>query len=561
MKNWKYAFYRQTGLSHGICQDYVDVYADDTRVIACLCDGLGSLKNSDVAAQETVKNVIDLFRAVPNAPTPQTDLAPFRRKLTAELQRRLKSAAAERNMALDSMDCTLLFVCLFLKQKMAMIGSLGDSALCVIRDDKPPALFCDSDFIGTRAVLDNDAAEHLQCAVFPLDGHVKSILLTSDGLENEIYYKGLTHVAKNTELYLNAMLRNDPEKIMQKRIKELTSAEGTVFDDDISIAVLSCLDCPIRLEDEPTWPCLCGAENLLVDTFCSECSRDFLDLYKNMDFRGDRAGFFRYIRRSPKAKQELMTAIAGNDGANSSEMLSPPAPPQEQATTDHMAEYAAAGQKEQLHPTADYASEQTEQLRPTANHASKAPASLQYAQAPSAKKHNAMMLPIVVAAIVVCAALMTILLMVLIRNAQKRRKNRSLPPPRPSSRQRQRSATKKSRRKTARTAKPEHPLSCRRKAKKAHRVNSRRKAVCPTIRARAKVSIRRKIHCPRAWRKSFWVQRAAVTTIIPIILTIPMISIMTGTLTDNRKTADKQNRQTLYFAWMCRYSVFYNIHN
>lgn len=41
MKNWKYAFYRQTGLSHGVCQDYVDVYVDDTRVIACLCDGLG----------------------------------------------------------------------------------------------------------------------------------------------------------------------------------------------------------------------------------------------------------------------------------------------------------------------------------------------------------------------------------------------------------------------------------------------------------------------------------------------------------------------------------------
>ncbi|MBQ1601095.1 MAG: protein phosphatase 2C domain-containing protein, partial [Ruminococcus sp.] len=109
MKNWKYAFYRQTGLSHGVCQDYVDVYADDTRVIACLCDGLGSLKNSDVAAEETVKNVIDLFRAVPNAPTPQTDLAPFRRKLIAELQRRLKAVAAERDLALDSMDCTLLF--------------------------------------------------------------------------------------------------------------------------------------------------------------------------------------------------------------------------------------------------------------------------------------------------------------------------------------------------------------------------------------------------------------------------------------------------------------------
>ena len=433
MKNWKYAFYRQKGINHGVCQDFVDVYADDTRIIACLCDGLGSLKNSDVAAQETVKNVIGLFRAVPNAPKPQTDLAPFRRKLIAELQRRLKAVAAERDLALDSMDCTLLFVCLFLEQKMAMIGSLGDSALCVIRDDRPPELFCDSDFIGTRAVLDNDAAEHLQCTAFPLDDHVRSILLTSDGLENEIYYKGLTHVAKNTELYLNAMLRDEPEKIMQKRIRELTSAEDTVFDDDISIAVLSCLDCPIRLEDEPTWPCLCGAKNLLVDTFCSECSRDFLDLYKNIDFRGDRAGFFRYIRRSPKAKQELMAAIAGNDSADSSEMLSRPAQPQEQATTDHMAEHAAPGQTEQLRPTADHASEQTEPLRPTANHAAEQTEQLhptadhvqessappQHQQAPSAKKNNTVMLAIAVAAIVVCAALMTMLLMVLIHNAQE----------------------------------------------------------------------------------------------------------------------------------------------
>ena len=403
MKNWKYAFYRQTGLSHGVCQDYVDVYADDTRVIACLCDGLGSLKNSDVAAEETVKNVIDLFRAVPNAPTPQTDLAPFRRKLTAELQRRLKSAAAERNMALDSMDCTLLFACLFLKQNMAIIGCLGDSALCVIRDDKAPALFCDSGFIGTRAVLDHDAAEHLQCAVFPLDGHVKSILLTSDGLENEIYCKGLTHVAKNTELYLNAMLRDKPEAIMQKRVEELTAAEDTVFDDDISVAVLSCLDCPIRLEDEPTWPCLCGAENLLVDTFCSECSRDFLDLYKNVDFRGDRAGFFRYIRRNPNAKQALMSAIA--DGSVPFTPAMRPQPAQTQPTDDHTVAYAAPEQTAPLQPTGSLAPEQTMPPRRV--------------ETKSAKKTNTVMLAVVVAAVVVCAALMTMLLMALLRNGQE----------------------------------------------------------------------------------------------------------------------------------------------
>lgn len=397
MKNWKYAFYRQTGLSHGVCQDSVDVYADDTRIIACLCDGLGSLKNSDVAAEETVKNVIDLFRAVPNAPTPQTDLAPFRRKLTAELQRRLKSAAAERNMSPDSMDCTLLFACLFLKQNMAMIGCLGDSALCVIRDDKAPALFCDSDFIGTRAVLDHDAAEHLHCSVLPLDGHVKSILLTSDGLENEIYYKGLTHVAKNTELYLNAMLRDKPEAIMQKRIEELTAAGDTVFDDDISVAVLSCMDRPIRLEDEPTWPCVCGAENLLVDTFCTECSRDFLDLYKNIDFKGDRAGFFRYIRRNPNARQALMSSIADGSVPFTPEIRPQPAQPQPP--------------------------EQTVPLQPTDSLAPEPPVTPRHAERKDAKKNNTVMLAVVAAAVVACAALMTVLLMALLRNGQEEAQN------------------------------------------------------------------------------------------------------------------------------------------
>ncbi len=499
MKNWKYAFYCQKGISHGVCQDYVDVYADDTRIVACLCDGLGSLKNSDVAAKETVKNVIDLFRAVPNAPTPQTDLAPFRRKLTAELQRRLKSAAAERNMALDSMDCTLLFACLFLKQNMAIIGCLGDSALCVIRDDKAPALFCDSGFIGTRAVLDHDAAEHLQCAVFPLDGHVKSILLTSDGLENEIYCKGLTHVAKNTELYLNAMLRDKPEAIMQKRVEELTAAEDTVFDDDISVAVLSCLDRPVRLEDDPTWPCVCGAENLLVDTFCSECSRDFLDLYKNIDFKGDRAGFFRYIRRNPNAKQALMSAIA--DGSVPFTPAMRPQPAQPHPTDDHTVAYAAPEQTAPLQPTGSLAPEQTMPPRRV--------------ETKSAKKTNTVMLAVVVAAVVVSPTK---------RHEKKPTENGENGEAGTSVELPTESEKSTGGEQPTDSRMPDYP--------------SAGESVNPEE-----------------------MQRAAVTTIIPIILTIPMISIMTGTLTDNRKTADKQNRQTLYFAWMCRYSVFYNIHN
>ena len=191
--------------------------------------------------------------------------------------------------------------------------------------------------------------------------------------------------------------------LAEKRIRELTAAEDTVFDDDISIAVLSCLDCPIRLEDEPTWPCLCGAENLLVDTFCSECSRDSLDLYKNIDFKGDRAGFFRYIRRNPNAKQALMSAIA--DGSVPFTPAMRPQPAQTQPTDDHTVAYAAPEQTAPLQPTGSLAPEQTMPPRRV--------------ETKSAKKTNTVMLAVVVAAVVVCAALMTMLLMALLRNGQE----------------------------------------------------------------------------------------------------------------------------------------------
>ena len=283
----------------------------------------------------------------------------------------------------------------------------------------------------------------------------------------------------------------------------------------------------------------------MVDTFCSECSRDFLDLYKNVDFRGDRAGFFRYIRRNPNAKQALMSAIA--DGSVPFTPAIRPQPAQTQPTDDHTVAYAAPEQTAPLQPTGSLAPEQTMPPRRV--------------ETKSAKKTNTVMLAVVVAAVVVCAALMTMLLMALLRNGQEEAQKpepavtATAKPPTPTKRH-EKKPTENGENGEAGTS-VELPTE----SKKAQGANSRRIAACPTTRARAKVSIRRKIHCPRAWRKSFWVQRAAVTTIIPIILTIPMISIMTGTLTDNRKTADKQNRQTLYFAWMCRYSVFYNIHN
>lgn len=295
MNNWRYTYYQQRGIRHRVCQDCVRVYSDNQRIIACLCDGLGSLNNSDLAAQVAVKSVIEIlgeYNPFRCSDVTADNLAHFKKKLISEVQRRIAAAAKEKGFSLASLDCTLLFVCMFPQYNTVLTGNLGDSALCIIRDNRSPEILCDSTFVGTRAVMDKDAAEQIHCKVFPLDEHVKSILLTSDGLENEIFFKGLDFLGKETEIYLNAMLSDRPKEIIQNRIRLLTSDRDTIFDDDISIAVISCLNQPVVLEDEPTWPCVCGNENPLYETFCTNCSRDFLDLYRNIDFKVKKTEFF-----------------------------------------------------------------------------------------------------------------------------------------------------------------------------------------------------------------------------------------------------------------------------
>lgn len=315
MKNWKHSFYRQTGLLHSTCQDCVDVYEDDRCIVSCLCDGLGSLNHSEIAAQTTVKSVIELLKKIEPAIQPSVageKLEQFKKKLVAELQDRLNRAATENGISLNSMDCTLLFLLISKEQNYALIGNLGDSALCVIRSEDSK-LYCDSAFIGTRAVLDEDAAEHLHCDLIPLDDSILGFVLTSDGLENEIYFKGLSFVGKNTELYVNALLADNPKAKLEQLVKTLTTEPDTIFDDDVSVAVISCTDESVVLEDEPTWPCVCGADNPMCETFCTACSRDFLDLYADIDFNGDKTAFFRKLQHDPDEKEKLKLLLQDAD--------------------------------------------------------------------------------------------------------------------------------------------------------------------------------------------------------------------------------------------------------
>ena len=313
MSNWKFTTYTQRGINHSVCQDRVKIYEDKHRLIACLCDGLGSLNNSHIAAEVTVNTVIETFRELSAAKSGDKQI---KSTLVDKIQSRLQETADEKGISPVSMDCTLLFVCLFKQQDIAVIGNLGDSALCMI-GKSDVRLYCENSIHsdGTRAVQDEDAEQHLNMKTVKLRDSVQGFLLTSDGLENEIYFKGLDYVSKGAELYFNAVLAEDPKSVIADRVKSLTADPDTIFYDDISVAVLSRAEAPVCLPEEPTWPCVCGNNNPLYESFCTKCGRDFLDVYRNVDLKGDKTHFFRRLQRDPEKREQLLESLCDTDAA------------------------------------------------------------------------------------------------------------------------------------------------------------------------------------------------------------------------------------------------------
>ena len=210
------------------------------------------------------------------------------------------------------MDCTLVFVCILKNENKAIIGHLGDSAICIIGEKKSIAINDGNRSAnGTNALLDNDAIDHFCIRLYDLNKlKIQGFILTSDGLENELYMKGSDYVNQAAEIYFNAWYHNDkPITIIQDRIKKLTEIEGTPFDDDISIVVLSRANKAIQMPEDPTWLCTCGYRNNLQVTYCQKCNKDFSVLYQNIKFKnyGGKAAFFSRINQTPSEERRIIS--------------------------------------------------------------------------------------------------------------------------------------------------------------------------------------------------------------------------------------------------------------
>ena len=191
LSDWKKTYYVKKGLSHIAegtkCQDSVKVAENDEVLVAALADGLGSLVYSELASQTAAQAVCDYFMsfqaAYIDADTGQISLGD---RIISCVKDAILVKAAESGIPSSGLDCTLAFVCINKTNNHAVVGLIGDSAVCIFGKEKNIAVNDGNKSAnGTHAVLDEDASRHLLIEHIDLDQKgVLGFILTSDGLEN-----------------------------------------------------------------------------------------------------------------------------------------------------------------------------------------------------------------------------------------------------------------------------------------------------------------------------------------------------------------------------------------
>lgn len=316
-----YAPTPRQGISHKMrgnspCQDMTVFKENDDVIVAVLSDGLGQLEYSQIAATAITESVstylINEYNQLRNE-----DFKGYKLKyaILAECKKAIRQCSDSLNISMLKMDGTLLFVVLFKDASQLIFGQLGDGAICVVKDNQGFRVSTADDKYKvtsnlTKTVLSRDAVAYFnlrKCSALGIAG----VFLTSDGLENELYSKA-GKVKKKVEWYFN-LISNKPPSIWANEIKdrwdELTSDEKYGFTDDMSLIAIVQRNVKIKLPEDANWRCACGNRNRLESTRCESCGKDFLKVYKGINFkqaRGSKQAFFAYINENPEEELNIM---------------------------------------------------------------------------------------------------------------------------------------------------------------------------------------------------------------------------------------------------------------
>lgn len=285
MNKWMIGRCLQQGLSHinegKVCQDHMEYDTNDaqTCIAAVLADGLGSRVYSELASRAATKAIVKWLLENSDWLCDAPDVVEV---IQNQLLDRAKSAildtARERMLNVEDLDCNLAFLCVQIPQKKAICGHLGDCAVCIL-DGKPRVLTAQNgSAIGTNTVM-TARPDEIRVEVLDINEQVNGFILTSDGLDGEIYRKNSTFVRNVAKDYFNTVFAAEPDAALMQKVLDLQNSKGSEFDDDISIVVVSQAKAPIDLPQDPRWLCKCKTRNPLTSSYCTNCHADFLSLY------------------------------------------------------------------------------------------------------------------------------------------------------------------------------------------------------------------------------------------------------------------------------------------
>lgn len=319
MSQWKYGYYVRNGKAHiqkGMpCQDSVFQLEDENCIVLALCDGIGSLPQSGRAGQLASMAACHILRRCAEldfyhyAETPDGMMKDLLEKIDGFISRKFGESHSVRSQG----DSTLAFIYISKRYRFVYAGCLGDSAVCLIRKSGNICLTENNPNVESTATVNmRNPWKYSKTALFRLDSDdFLGAILTSDGLDGEIYAKNTSQVYQNAAYYFNAAQRNNMQKVIAARVEYLVAQSDSCFDDDISVAVISRAGTEVAFPKDITWMCSCGFRNRLDDTYCQKCGNDFIDVYRHVSFDkyGGKVAYFRYANQHPEyEKKTILTA-------------------------------------------------------------------------------------------------------------------------------------------------------------------------------------------------------------------------------------------------------------
>ena len=317
MKQWQiYIQPPRRGTSHKKkdtpCQDMAAFKENDEVIVAVLSDGLGQFEYSGIAATAITLAISTYLMKYDYRQLNEDSL---KVEILNECKQEITKYSEKLKINVSQMDCTLLFIVLFKNGRKFIFGQLGDGAICIVRSNQGLQAIALNDGLKassnlTKTVLSGDALDYFNLRMYPASDFV-GFFLTTDGLENELYSKA-GKVKKMVEWYFNLISQNDKsvcEIEIQKRWDELTSDEKFGFTDDMSLIAIVRPGIQIELPEDATWLCACRHRNRLESSRCEKCGKDFLKVYKGVNFKqngGSKQSFFTTINADPQKELSIL---------------------------------------------------------------------------------------------------------------------------------------------------------------------------------------------------------------------------------------------------------------